>query len=62
MVDSELASASSPNGEGSTVRWQSASVVNGTLASLAQGILVPLAKRQIRLLVKTCQDRLGVPS
>jgi uncharacterized protein len=62
MVDSELAFSVVPNGEGSTVRWQSSSVVNGTLASLAQGILVPLAKRQIRLLVKTCQDRLGVPS
>ena len=62
MVDSELAFSVVPNGEGSTVCWQSSSVVNGTLASLAQGILVPLAKRQIRLLVKTCQDRLGVPS
>lgn len=62
MVDSELAFSVAPNGNGSTVRWQSASVVNGTLASLAQGILVPLAKRQIRLLVKTCQDRLGAAS
>ena len=59
MVDSELAFSVAPNGTGSTVRWQSASIVNGTLASLAQGILVPLAKRQIKALVKTCQDRLG---
>lgn len=59
MVDSELAFSVAPSGTGSTVRWQSASVVNGTLASLAQGILIPLAKRQIRALVKTCQDRLG---
>jgi hypothetical protein len=32
--------------------------VNGTLASLAQGILVPLAKRQIKSLVKSFQDAL----
>ncbi len=62
MVDSELGFSVAPSGTGSTVRWQSASVVNGTLASLAQGILVPLAKRQIKLLVKSCQDRLGAPS
>jgi carbon monoxide dehydrogenase subunit G len=59
MVDSELAFSVAPSGTGSMVRWQSASVVNGTLASLAQGILIPLAKRQIKALVKTCQDRLG---
>ena len=62
IVDSELAFSVSPNGAGSTVHWHSASIVNGTLASLAQGILVPLAKRQIKSLVKTCQDRLGAPS
>jgi carbon monoxide dehydrogenase subunit G len=61
MVDSELTFSVSPNSEGSTVHWQSASVVNGMLASLAQGILVPLAKRQIKLLVKTCQNELGAP-
>lgn len=59
MVNSELAFSVAPSGTGSMVRWQSASVVNGTLASLAQGILIPLAKRQIKALVKTCQDRLG---
>lgn len=62
VVDSELVFSVVPNGAGSTVRWHSASVVNGTLASLAQGILVPLAKRQIRSLVQTCQSRLGSAS
>jgi carbon monoxide dehydrogenase subunit G len=62
VVDSELGFSVTPSGTGSTVHWQSASVVNGTLASLAQGILVPLAKRQIKLLVRSCQDRLGAPS
>ena len=59
MVNSELAFSVAPSGTGSMVRWQSASVVNGTLASLAQGNSIPLAKRQIKALVKTCQDRLG---
>jgi carbon monoxide dehydrogenase subunit G len=62
IVDSELVFSVSPNGSGSTVRWRSASVVNGTLASLAQGILVPLAKRQIRSLVQSCQNRLETES
>jgi uncharacterized protein len=62
MIDSELGFSVEPSGTGSTVRWHSASVVNGTLASLAQGILVPLAKRQIKLLVKSCQNRLGAAS
>jgi carbon monoxide dehydrogenase subunit G len=59
IVDSELEFSVAANGTGSIVRWHSASIVNGTLASLAQGILVPLAKRQIKLLVRACQDRLG---
>ena len=62
IVDSEMAFSVEPAGSGSTVRWQSASIVNGTLVSLAQGILIPLAKRQIRLLVRSCQDHLGVPA
>jgi carbon monoxide dehydrogenase subunit G len=62
IVDSELAFSVEPKGKGSTVHWQSASIVNGTLASLARGILIPLAKRQIRMLVKTCQERLGAAS
>lgn len=62
VVDSELGFSVVESGGGSTVRWHSASVVNGMLASLAQGILIPLAKRQIKLLVKTWQDHLGVLS
>ena len=59
IVDSDLSFTIRPNAGGATVDWRSSSVVNGTLASLAQGILVPLAKRQIKLLVRSCQDQLG---
>lgn len=61
MVDSLLSFVLVPNVAGCSLQWKSESVVNGTLASLAQGILVPLAKRQIKALVKACQDHLGAP-
>ncbi len=61
MVDSALSFSLAPLATGCSVQWQSESIVNGTLASLAQGILVPLAKRQIKALVKACQDQLGAP-
>jgi carbon monoxide dehydrogenase subunit G len=58
IIDSDLGFTLQPVATGSTVSWSSVSVVNGTLASLAQGILVPLAKRQIKSLVKSFQDAL----
>jgi carbon monoxide dehydrogenase subunit G len=62
MIDSELSFSVAAKGEGAAVTWQSSSVVSGTLASLAQGMLVPLAARQIKLLVNACQERLGAAS
>jgi carbon monoxide dehydrogenase subunit G len=59
MIDSDLGFTLQPAAAGSTVSWSSVSIVNGTLASLAQGILVPLAKRQIKSLVKSFQDALA---
>lgn len=61
IVDSDLSFRIEPKADGTSVFWKSESIVNGTLASLAQGILVPLAKRQIKLLIKACQDHLGAP-
>jgi uncharacterized protein len=61
MVDSILSFSLAPNPAGCSVQWKSESVVSGTLASLAQGILVPLAKRQIKTLIQACQDHLGAP-
>jgi carbon monoxide dehydrogenase subunit G len=60
-VDSTLSFSLAPLPTGCSVQWKSESIVNGTLASLAQGILIPLAKRQIKALVKACQDQLGAP-
>lgn len=62
IIDSDLSFTIEPKDEGATVTWKSESIVNGTLASLAQGILIPLAKRQIKSLVKACQDQLGAPA
>lgn len=59
MIDSDLGFTLQPAAIGSTVSWSSVSIVNGMLASLAQGILVPLAKRQIKSMVKSFQDALG---
>jgi carbon monoxide dehydrogenase subunit G len=58
MIDSDLGFELQPLAAGAAVSWSSVSVVNGTLASLAQGILVPLAKRQIKSMVKSFQDAL----
>jgi carbon monoxide dehydrogenase subunit G len=58
MIDSDLGFTLQSVAVGSSVSWSSVSIVNGTLASLAQGILVPLAKRQIKSLVQSFQDAL----
>jgi carbon monoxide dehydrogenase subunit G len=58
MIDSDLGFTLQRVAAGSTVSWSSVSIVNGRLASLAQGILVPLAKRQITSLVNSFQDAL----
>ena len=44
---------------GTKVSWRTESVVSGTLVSLAQGILLPLAKRQIRSLAASVGEVLG---
>ena len=44
---------------GAKVAWTTHSVVSGTLASLAQGILLPLAKRQIKSLVQAVRATLS---
>ena len=62
IVDSDLSFTIAPNATGSSVQWKSESIVNGTLASLAQGILIPLARRQIKTLVNACQSHLGAPA
>lgn len=61
MMDSRMTFTVAPNDgtAGAHVTWTTQSVVSGTLASLAQGILLPLAKRQIKSLVQAVRVKLG---
>ncbi len=61
MMDSRMTfTVSSADGNaGAHVVWTTQSVISGTLASLAQGILLPLAKRQIKSLVQAVRKELG---
>jgi carbon monoxide dehydrogenase subunit G len=59
MMDSVLTFDVAPTTNGSIVRWQTKSTISGTLVSLANGILLPLAKRQIKSLVASVQASLG---
>ena len=59
MMDSIMTFSVAPTQSGSVVIWKTESTVSGTLASLAQGILLPLAKRQINSLVKSVHEALG---
>jgi uncharacterized protein len=59
MMDSVLMFDVASATGGSTVMWQTESVVSGTLVSLANGILLPLAKRQIKSLVASVRTSLN---
>jgi carbon monoxide dehydrogenase subunit G len=58
MMDSLLNFDVVPMGSGSIVRWRTETMVSGTLVSLANGILLPLAKRQIKTLVASVRSSL----
>lgn len=62
MVDQTINFTLSQVENGTKVAWQTESVVSGTLASLARGILLPLAKRQIKSLVASVQKALDADS
>jgi carbon monoxide dehydrogenase subunit G len=60
MVDSQLAYSVAATADGeSEVTWLCESLVSGTLASLAQGILAPLARRNIDQMIKAVQRELN---
>lgn len=59
MIDARMQFVLSPTAAGTRVDWTSEGAVSGTLASLAQGILLPLARRQIKTLVAAVQKQLG---
>ena len=63
MADSDMSFDLVPQGSGTRVSWQCSSTVRGTLASLASGILAPLARRNVDAMISTVQQELGeVPS
>lgn len=59
MADTVLAFELIPEGGGSRIRWQCQSIVRGTLASLANGVLAPLAKRNIASMIEVLKVELG---
>lgn len=62
MADTLLGFELTPSGSGSRVSWHCQSIVRGTLASLANGVLAPLAKRNIASMIEVLQAELGRPA
>lgn len=59
VVDSELSFELSEGRGGTVVRWRTTSKVRGGLASIAGGILRPLAERNVEGMVESVQRALG---
>ena len=59
MIDATLVFALAAVPEGTAVTWTAKSTISGTLAALAQGLLLPLARRQIKTLAASVQQTLG---
>lgn len=59
MADSDMSFDLVPEGAGSRVSWRCSSTVRGTLASLASGILAPLARRNVDAMIASVQEELG---
>ena len=59
MMDSIMTFEVAATSSGSNVKWRTESIISGTLVSLANGILIPLAKRQINALVASVRDSLS---
>jgi carbon monoxide dehydrogenase subunit G len=59
MADTLLAFELTPRGTGSCIRWECQSIVRGTLASLANGVLAPLAKRNVASMIEVLKAELG---
>ncbi|MGQ0653883.1 MAG: CoxG family protein [Betaproteobacteria bacterium] len=59
IADSTLSFTMTPAGVGTAIRWSCDSLVRGTLASLAAGLLKPLAKRNVAAMIESVQRELG---
>lgn len=59
MADAQLEFVLLPYQAGTRVEWKCDSTVRGTLASVASGILSPLAKRNVKAMISSVQGELG---
>lgn len=59
VVDSELSFQLDDAGAGTAVIWQTQSKVRGNLASIAGGVLAPLARRNINAVIESLQAALA---
>ena len=62
MADSQIVFVLEPQGAATVVQWKSSTLVRGTLASLANGILKPLAARNVNLLIDALSQALASPA
>lgn len=62
VVDSDLSFQLDDAAGGIAVTWQTRSKVRGNLASIAGGILAPLARRNINAVIESLQAALGAMS
>lgn len=61
MADTDMRFRLEPSGAGTKVAWSCSTMVRGTLASLASGILAPLAKKNVDDMIRSVQQELGAP-
>jgi len=59
MGDADMRFALAPAGGGTRVTWACSTTVRGTLASLASGILAPLARKNVDAMIQSVQQELG---
>lgn len=62
MGDADIQFALTPEGSGTRVTWHCSTMVRGTLASLASGILAPLARKNVDAMIRSVQQELGDPN
>ncbi|KSV66578.1 hypothetical protein N185_32445 [Sinorhizobium sp. GW3] len=59
VMDAKMTFNIEPIEAGSRVSWAAEAIVSGKLASLARGILIPIANRQIKAIARSAQEALG---
>lgn len=62
MGDTDMRFELLPHGAGTSVTWRCNTMVRGTLASLASGILAPLARKNVDAMIQSVQRELGTPA